>query len=86
MRSPTSGTLLVANDDGSVKRTVPETAEVIFALNGWRNRGEATELSRDRIDVSAGTITWLCEGFARQWHRGPDAHELRGLALAGAEF
>jgi peptidyl-prolyl cis-trans isomerase C len=52
---------------------------LIFALNGWRNHEKAAELSRDRIEVTASTITWLREGFTRQWHRAPDADELRGL-------
>jgi hypothetical protein len=51
----------------------------LFALHGWRERAKPAAASPARIEVSAGTIAWLSEGFARQWHRGPDADELRGL-------
>lgn len=52
---------------------------LIFAVNGWRNQQRPPANDAARIEVSAGTITWLCEGFAKQWQRGPDADELRGL-------
>jgi hypothetical protein len=52
---------------------------VIFAANAWRSRMKPAGPTPERIEISAGTITWLSEGFARQWHRGPDADELRGL-------
>ena len=32
--------------------------------------------------MTAGTIEWLSAGFTRQWHRAPDAEELRGLVTA----
>jgi parvulin-like peptidyl-prolyl isomerase len=50
-----------------------------FALNAWRERAKPSELTQSRIEVSEKTITWLCEGYVRQWHRAPDAAELRGL-------
>lgn len=52
---------------------------VIFAVNGWRERQRPEERGVAKIEVTAGTIAWLSEGFARQWHREPDAAELRGM-------
>jgi hypothetical protein len=53
---------------------------LIFGVNAWRDRGRpATDGNLPEIEVSAGTIAWLGEGFAKQWHRAPDARELRGL-------
>ena len=51
---------------------------LLFAGYAWIHRGENREDPR-RIEITAGTIAWLNEGFARQWHRAPDADELRGL-------
>jgi hypothetical protein len=53
---------------------------LIFAVNGWREgQRPPTESKTARIEVTAGTIAWLSEGFSKQWHRAPDARELRGL-------
>src|SRR5678815_5075831 len=52
---------------------------LIFAVNAWRAGRVPVESSRGRIDINAGTVAWLREGFSRQWHRAPDADELRGL-------
>jgi hypothetical protein len=52
---------------------------LIFAVNAWRNGQRPAETETARIEVTAGTIAWLSEGFAKQWHRAPDADELRGL-------
>ncbi|MGB8169964.1 MAG: peptidylprolyl isomerase [Chthoniobacteraceae bacterium] len=53
----------------------------IFAIHAWRRGGDTdgkVESAR-RIEVNSAAITWLREGFTRQWHRAPDAEELRGL-------
>jgi peptidyl-prolyl cis-trans isomerase C len=52
---------------------------LIFAVNAWRNGQGPSKPETARIEVTAGTIAWLSEGFAKQWHRAPDADELRGL-------
>jgi peptidyl-prolyl cis-trans isomerase C len=52
---------------------------LIFALNAWRERLRPPHTGPARIEVTAGTIQALREGYTRQWHRGPDAEELRGL-------
>ena len=53
---------------------------LIFGVNAWRDRGRpAADKGLPEIEVGAGTIAWLGEGFAKQWHRAPDARELRGL-------
>jgi hypothetical protein len=52
---------------------------VIFAVSAWRERRRPAENAAAHIEVSAGTIAWLHEGFTRQWHRPPDADDLRGL-------
>src|SRR6187549_878406 len=52
---------------------------LLFAIDRWRSGAKSVGAAPHRIDVSAGTIAWLSEGFAQQWHRGPDADELRGL-------
>jgi peptidyl-prolyl cis-trans isomerase C len=52
---------------------------LIFAANAWRERGRAGENAGARIEITEGTIAWLREGYSKQWHRAPDAEELRGL-------
>jgi hypothetical protein len=52
---------------------------LIFAVNAWRDKQRPAETETGRIEVTAGTIAWLSEGFSKQWHRAPDADELRGL-------
>jgi len=52
---------------------------LIFAFSAWRDRGRAEQNAAAHIEVTAGTIAWLREGYARQWNRAPDADELRGL-------
>ncbi len=52
---------------------------LIFAVNAWREGRRPAESAGTQIDVTAGTIGWLREGFAKQWHREPDGDELRGL-------
>jgi peptidyl-prolyl cis-trans isomerase C len=52
---------------------------LIFAVNAWREKQRPAETEMARIEITAGTIAWLSEGFAKQWHRAPDAAELRGL-------
>jgi peptidyl-prolyl cis-trans isomerase C len=52
---------------------------LIFGANAWREGRRAVGDHAARIEVTAGTIAWLREGFSKQWHREPDAEELRGL-------
>ena len=52
---------------------------LIFAVNAWRAQRRPTENAAAHIEITAGTIAWLREGFTRQWHRAPDADELHGL-------
>lgn len=52
---------------------------LIFAMNAWRGKDGRETSSKDRIEVTVGTLAWLGEGFAKQWHRAPDEAELRGL-------
>lgn len=52
---------------------------LIFAVHAWRGKDGTETPSKDRIEVTAGTLAWLSEGFAKQWHRAPDEAELRGL-------
>ncbi len=52
---------------------------LIFAGNAWRDRQHPVGDDTPRIEVTAGTIAWLREGFAMQWHRLPEVGELRGL-------
>ena len=52
---------------------------LIFAVSAWRVGRRPAESAAARIEVTAGTIAWLREGYERQWHRAPDADELRGL-------
>lgn len=52
---------------------------VIFTFNAWRERQRPAEKAAARIEVTAGTVAWLRDGYERQWHRAPDAEELRGL-------
>lgn len=52
---------------------------LIFAANAWHAQRRPAEGAGAHIEVTAGTIEWLREGFSRQWHREPDAEELRGL-------
>jgi hypothetical protein len=52
---------------------------LIFAVNLWRQGEHPSKNQTGRIEVTAGTIAWLSEGFTKQWHRAPDAEELRGL-------
>lgn len=52
---------------------------LIFMVNAGRERGRPVGNSGARIEITAGTVAWLREGFTRQWHRAPDADELRGL-------
>jgi PPIC-type PPIASE domain len=51
----------------------------VFLLNGWRDGRRPSKPETARIEITAGTIAWLREGFSKQWHRPPDAAELRGL-------
>lgn len=52
---------------------------LIFAVHAWRGKDEPEAASKDRIEVTAGTLAWLSEGFAKQLHRAPDEAELRGM-------
>lgn len=52
---------------------------LIFAVSAWRERQRPAENATANIEITAGTIAWLREGFTRQWHREPDADDLRGL-------
>jgi hypothetical protein len=52
---------------------------LVFGVNAWRETRRPSKTETAHIEVTGGTITWLSEGFTRQWHRGPDADELRGL-------
>jgi parvulin-like peptidyl-prolyl isomerase len=52
---------------------------LLFAGYSWLHRGSSQPPDSRRIEITAGTIAWLREGFDRQWHRSPDADELRGL-------
>ena len=51
---------------------------LIFAVAAWREKQRPAE-NMAHIEITAGTIAWLREGFDKQWHRAPDADELRGL-------
>ena len=51
---------------------------LIFAVSIWRNQQRPAAIGSTRIEVTAGTIAWLSEGFSKQWHRRADADELRG--------
>jgi peptidyl-prolyl cis-trans isomerase C len=53
---------------------------LIFGVRAWRGEDESKDAPpKDRINVAAGTIAWLGEGFAKQWHRAPNEVEMRGL-------
>jgi peptidyl-prolyl cis-trans isomerase C len=52
---------------------------LIFGVRAWRGEDESKGAPKDRIEVAAGTIAWLGEGFAKQWHRAPNEAEMRGL-------
>ena len=52
---------------------------LIFAVSAWRERQRPAENAAANIEITAGTIAWLREGFTRQWHREPDADDLSGL-------
>jgi peptidyl-prolyl cis-trans isomerase C len=52
---------------------------LIFAINAWRERQRPAKTETARIEITAGTIARLSEGFANQWHRAPNAAELRGM-------
>lgn len=52
---------------------------LIFGIHAWRGEEREEGATKERIEVTAGTIAWLGEGFAKQWHRAPDQAELRGL-------
>jgi peptidyl-prolyl cis-trans isomerase C len=54
-------------------------AALIFAAHAWRSKDDNDDTPQDRIEVTAGTLSWLKEGFAKQWSRAPDETELRGL-------
>ncbi len=54
-------------------------AALIFGAHAWSGKGESEDATKNSVEVTAGTIAWLSKGFAKQWHRGPDAAELRGL-------
>jgi hypothetical protein len=55
---------------------------LIFAAEAWRSRRPSKENDPPSIEISAGTIAWLRDGFTRQWQRAPDVDELRGLVAA----
>ena len=52
---------------------------LIFAAHAWRGKDRQDTTLKDRIEVTAGTLSWLGEGFAKQWNRAPDEKELQGL-------
>ncbi len=52
---------------------------LIFAVHAWRGKDGTETSTKDRIEVTAGTLAWLGEGFSKQWHRAPDEAELRGM-------
>lgn len=52
---------------------------LIFAAHAWRGKVGSEDAAKDRIEVTAGTLAWLGDGFTKQWHRAPDETELRGL-------
>jgi peptidyl-prolyl cis-trans isomerase C len=52
---------------------------LIFGVNAWREKQRPSKTETARIEVTAGTIARLSEGFTKQWHRVPDAAELRGM-------
>jgi hypothetical protein len=53
----------------------------LFALNAWR---ETEKPSRDaaRIEVTAAVVERLRAGYERQFGRGPEVEEMRGLVTA----
>lgn len=52
---------------------------LIFAVSAWREGRRPAEHAAAHIEVTSKTIAWLREGFTKQWHREPDADDLRGL-------
>ncbi|HYJ04935.1 MAG TPA: peptidylprolyl isomerase [Chthoniobacterales bacterium] len=52
---------------------------LIFAVSAWREQQRPAANAVAQIEITAGTIAWLSEGFTNQWHRAPDGDELRGL-------
>jgi len=54
----------------------------LFALNGWRQRQKPPENIARQIDVTAAAIDRLRAGYERQFGRGPDEDDLRGLVTA----
>jgi hypothetical protein len=52
---------------------------LLFAVAAWRDGERPAEKAAAHIEVTAGTIAWLREGYTKQWNRAPEADELRGL-------
>jgi len=55
---------------------------VLFAVNAWRETKRPAEADAARIDVTARVIHRLRAGYARQFNRGPDEEDVRGLITA----
>ncbi len=55
---------------------------LIFAANAWRASRRPAENEAAKIEVNAAVIERLRAGHERQFGRGPDADELRGLVTA----
>jgi peptidyl-prolyl cis-trans isomerase C len=52
---------------------------VIFLVSAAREGQRPREDAAKAINITADTIAWLRDGYSKQWHRAPDADELRGL-------
>ena len=53
---------------------------LLFAVYAWLDRGQGD--TPRVVHISAAEINWLKETWTRQWHRPPDAQDLRGLVTA----
>ena len=53
---------------------------LLFAVYAWLDRGQGD--TPRVVHISAAEINWLKETWTKQWHRPPDAQDLRGLVTA----
>jgi hypothetical protein len=54
----------------------------LFALNAWRAKERPADTAAPRIEVTAAVIEQLRAASERQFGKGPNAEELRGLVMA----
>ncbi len=55
---------------------------VLFGFHAWMTPDTAAVDSTRRIEITAGHLTQMREGYRRQYQRLPDEQELRGLITA----